>query len=422
MIGNLPVAGLKTLHHRSDWNTARLKFLFQRVARAAEDEAGIVTAFRDGVVTLRSNRREDGFTFAEKEIGYQGVKAGDLVIHAMDGFAGAIGVSDSDGKVSPVLTVLTPTKNAFPKFWGYYLRSLALSGFITSLAKGIRERSTDFRWKDAGNLLVNYPDLPTQRAIADFLDRETARIDTLIEKKQRLVELLGEKRNAAISHGLLQFPLNKKLKHSAIVLNGYAFKSEQFQDDGVPVVRQSNLKSGKIEHDGRCYPSHLTPTRFLLKVGDLCVGMSGSIENFGIVQGKDLPAGLNQRVAALRANENTCRQGLLPFYVQSRVFKDHISSNLPSTTIVNIDSHLIANAPFPEISLSQQDDVIEHLEQTVRNSETLTAKTNSSIDRLKEYRSALITSAVTGQIDVTKWTNAQTTDRQLDAIEEEFGA
>ena len=69
---------------------------------------GILT---EGEVTLRSNRREDGFTMSDKEIGYQGIDVGDLVVHGMDGFAGAIGISDSRGKASPVLNVLDSSQN-----------------------------------------------------------------------------------------------------------------------------------------------------------------------------------------------------------------------------------------------------------------------------------------------------------------------
>ena len=83
----------------STWDVQRAKWLFKRMDRGVRPEDDIVTCFRDGEVTLRSNRRTEGFTTALKEIGYQGIRKGDLVIHAMDAFAGAIGVSDSDGKV-----------------------------------------------------------------------------------------------------------------------------------------------------------------------------------------------------------------------------------------------------------------------------------------------------------------------------------
>src|SRR5437660_12579346 len=90
------------------WRTERGKRLFIRMQRPASDEDQTVTCFRDGIVTFRKNRRLRGFTEALKEIGYQGVRVGDLVIHAMDAFAGAIGVSDSDGKGSPVYQVCQP--------------------------------------------------------------------------------------------------------------------------------------------------------------------------------------------------------------------------------------------------------------------------------------------------------------------------
>ena len=87
------------------WELRKGKYLYRKMNRPIYDDDEVVTAFRDGEVTLRSNRRTDGFTFSIKEIGYQGVRKGDLVIHQMDGFAGAIGVSDSDGKCSPVYSV-----------------------------------------------------------------------------------------------------------------------------------------------------------------------------------------------------------------------------------------------------------------------------------------------------------------------------
>ena len=191
----IPKAGLTTPMHRSDWDTARLKFVLDKHQRPVRHDDGVVTAFRDGVVTLRSKRREDGFTFAEKEIGYQGVEKGDLVIHAMDGFAGAIGISESRGKCSPVYTIAVPKTGVrtHARFWAYYLRNLAVTGFIESLAKGIRERSTDFRWKDSGNLLVNFPNFSEQERIAEFLDQETTRIDRLVEKKLRMISLMGAK-------------------------------------------------------------------------------------------------------------------------------------------------------------------------------------------------------------------------------------
>src|SRR5687767_8784973 len=96
-----PVPGLGEIDPR--WEVKRAKWILDRQLRPVREKDAVVTAFRDGQVTLRSNRRLDGFTEAALEIGYHGVRVGDVAVHSMDAFAGAIGVSDSDGKVSPVV-------------------------------------------------------------------------------------------------------------------------------------------------------------------------------------------------------------------------------------------------------------------------------------------------------------------------------
>ncbi len=88
------------------WNLQRGKNILTLLERPIKDDDGVITCFRDGEVTLRSKRREEGFTFSLQEIGYQGIEPGDLVVHGMDGFAGAIGISDSQGKATPVLNVM----------------------------------------------------------------------------------------------------------------------------------------------------------------------------------------------------------------------------------------------------------------------------------------------------------------------------
>ena len=86
----------------SHWETVKPKFKLNRVTRPFDDDDEVITCFRDGVVTLRKNRRETGFTNSIKEHGYQQIRPGDLVVHEMDGFEGAIGISDSKGKSTPV--------------------------------------------------------------------------------------------------------------------------------------------------------------------------------------------------------------------------------------------------------------------------------------------------------------------------------
>ena len=183
------------------WEVRRAKYIFKKENRPVRLEDDVVTCFRDGQVTLRTNRRTEGFTFATKEHGYQGIRKGDLVIHAMDAFAGAIGVSDSDGKSSPVYSACTPVKGVKvnPKYYALYLRNLALGGFIESLAKGIRERSTDFRYKDFSELFFPLPDIETQNKVVLEIEKSHQEIDGGISVLTKQIEKIKEYKTSLIN-------------------------------------------------------------------------------------------------------------------------------------------------------------------------------------------------------------------------------
>tara|TARA_R110002072_G_scaffold171448_2_gene325149 strand:- start:18897 stop:20162 length:1266 start_codon:yes stop_codon:yes gene_type:complete len=204
-----------------------------------------------------------------------------------------------------------------------------------------------------------------------------------------------------------------RLKWHADILNGYAFKSEQFTDHGIPIVRQSNLKSGKIIHDGKCYPSELVPSKFRLKVRDICIGLSGSIENFGIVDQRVLPCALNQRVGALRAKKRKASSRYIEYLVQSVIFKHHVASNLPSTTIVNIDAGLVGNAPFPEVDLTTQRQIADFLDRETARIDLLIEKREKFASLVAEARDSLLARMICGEgpetLDTTRndWTDAR---------------
>ena len=188
----------------ASWNVRRGKWLFKKMDRPVRPQDDIVTCFRDGVVTLRANRRTEGFTNALKEHGYQGIRKDDLVIHAMDAFAGAVGVSDSNGKSTPVYSACVPRVDGTvnPHFYAYYMRHIALSGLLIAMAKGIRERSTDFRFNDFADLALAAPPVEEQTAIVAFLDNKCAKIDEAVRIKEAQIKLLRERRQILIQQAV----------------------------------------------------------------------------------------------------------------------------------------------------------------------------------------------------------------------------
>ena len=185
-IGNMP----------AHWDVIRGKYILRYMQKPVREDDGVITCFRDGEVTLRSNRREDGFTMSDKEIGYQGIDVGDLVVHGMDGFAGSIGISDSRGKASPVLNVLDTDQ--CKRYIMYYLRSMAYSDVFLALATGIRVRSCDLRWNKLAELSYPVPPLDEQNAIVKHIDSVLSKADAVIADKKAQLAILDEYKKSLI--------------------------------------------------------------------------------------------------------------------------------------------------------------------------------------------------------------------------------
>lgn len=158
-------------------------------------EGEMVTAFRDGEVMTRSARGREGFTDAWTEgARFQVVRVGDVVVHGLDGFSGAIGDSQSDGVCSPVYHVCRPVSGGDPAYYGRLLRLLALSGYLGNFATSTRERAVDFRnWDLFGRIPV--PDVPIadQLRIGDLI-----RAARPLRDKVRTSETLAMERRQAL--------------------------------------------------------------------------------------------------------------------------------------------------------------------------------------------------------------------------------
>ncbi|MDN5914613.1 MAG: hypothetical protein L0I76_05815 [Pseudonocardia sp.] len=135
---------------------APLRRLLRKQTRPAGSTDEVVTAFRDGQVTARSLRRAEGYTMSSStEPQGQAVEAGDVVVHGLDGFSGAIGDAEASGNCSPVNHVCIPCDGGSGVFYGRLLRSLALDGYLGLFATSTRERAVDFRsWELFGAIPI----------------------------------------------------------------------------------------------------------------------------------------------------------------------------------------------------------------------------------------------------------------------------
>ena len=181
----------------AEWTISKIKYTIFPKEKPVLPMDEVITCFRDGTVTLRRNRREEGFTISFTENGYQGVDVGDLVIHGMDTFAGAIGCSDSRGKTSPVVHVCSTVGNN--RYFMYFLRYMAYSGVLMDFSNGVRIRSSDFRnFKKLAVFEMLVPPLREQNKIVDYLDSTLAKIDQVIKQKEILISELEACKKSAI--------------------------------------------------------------------------------------------------------------------------------------------------------------------------------------------------------------------------------
>lgn len=293
-------------------------------------------------------------------------------------------------------------------------------------------------------------DLSIQKAIADFLDRETARIDQLIEKKQRFVELLGEKRSTLITATVTgqidpktgdrrtskgtgkskalwfnELPvgwLPRRIKTISPVMRGASPRPIDdpiyFDDDGeFAWVRISDVTaSNGLLLDTKQRLSELGASKSVkLEPGKLFLSIAGSV-------GKPCITGIKACI----------HDGFVyfPFLIkESQKFlfwifesRECFSGLGKLGTQLNLNTETVGNIAIPFPPLETQKAIADFLDRETARMDTLKTKTNESIDRLREFHAALITAAVTGQIDVATWGRQGQTDRRLDKIEEEMTA
>lgn len=403
--------------------------LFRRHDRPVREGAEIVTAFTDGQVTLRSNRAKIGYHEAADLSGFKGVEVGDFVVHGLDILRGSVGIADSAGAITAVCAVCEPVVDLDLRYVAHVIRVQAQSGFTRALARGIREGGADFRrWGTLAELPIPMPPIEYQRAVCDYLDRETARIDTLIEEQQRLIEVLRERRKAVVEQAVFSGPEGAPKRGNAEpwlpptpshwrvlqlglvsdTLAGYAFSSDGFSADAdhVRLLRGVNVKPGRINWADTVYwdvESESVPSGFGLEAGDLVFGMDRPFVGEGVrvaaISGGDTPALLLQRVMRIRPKEEAGR-GYMRYVMSTDAFLSYLVPLFTGVSVPHVSEWQVRKFKMPFPPLDEQKRISTYLDEQLANIDVVISETERFIELARERRSALITAAVTGQIVV----------------------
>lgn len=410
---NLPQKKLKELVPK-EWEVVSAGYIFDQQHRNVLDDDEIVTVFRDGEVTLRANRRTTGFTMAEKEIGYHHIEKGDLAIHKMDGGFGAIGISDSTGKVSPVIHLYRSNK-ADLRFANYVLHNAVNDGFIASQQKGVRIRSIEFDVQSFARFPFPLPPLSEQEIIADYLDEETAEIDATVAKLDELIEALGHHRASSIREAI-QLAKEKAKTAGIDSLPDLGYKSIMIRrgisphytedgfedtDNGIRVLNQKCVRENSEIDYSHARRNNIekkpVSNELLIQPGDILINSTGTgtLGRTALVRDVDEPTTVDSHVTIVRHN-GTLEDRFLGYFMS---FSEDVlvSESRGSTNQIELSQSTVARLELPFLPLDEQCHIADYLDEETARIDKLKSTATELRDELLARRKTIITEVVTGQ-------------------------
>jgi len=323
------------------------------------------------------------------------LKQGDILI-TKDGTIGKtawVNELDKPACLNSGIFVVRPRADYISEFLFWVLESAVFKEFIRLVSSG---STIQHLYQNVfENFSFGIPPVEEQRRIADFLDRETAKIDTLIAKQEQLITTLDERRNAFTSLLFARISdegIRRRVSAVAQLINGFPFDSESFDIFGeVPLVRIRDILSDEFE---TFVPRNSVPGKAWIRNGDIVIGMDG---DFNLKLWNRGAAALNQRVCVLRTPEPIIGSWIahcLPAELKK------INDLTYATTVKHLSSTQIARIMIPMPELPEMNKVAKQLDREHAGIDKLLRRIRETQTLLRERRQALISAAVTGKLEV----------------------
>ena len=416
------------------WTAKRLKYMCSRSALYGANIPADKYV-RDGIRFLRTSDitddgelRTDSPVFVEPEDvqGYE-LSDDDLLI-SRSGTLGRSFIYDHS-KHGPCayagyLVRFVPSKNLLSAFAFYFTQSLPFMCWIDQ--ETIAATIGNVNGQKYANLYLPAPPIKQQWVIATFLDRETKKIDSLIAKKRRLIELLKEKRTALISHAVTKgLNPDAPMKPTGIDWIGEVPKhwdvrrvkyvvgkigsgktprggSERYVSDGVMLLRSQNIYDDGLRLNDVVFIDDNTDAEMAnsrTRDGDVLLNITGaSIGRCAVIPPETRAGNVNQHVCIIRPTK--IHSHFLHAIMCSKGVKDWIAAEENGTSREGLNFQQIRRMPIPVPPSPEQCAIIGHLDNETQQLDRLAGRIEQAIAKLREYRSALISAAVTGKIDV----------------------
>ena len=327
------------------------------------------------------------------------------------------------GVVSSTTALVTP-KSVDPTFFFWTCKGQEARVRAETVGMGIPHVNAEF----LANLRIQLPPLHEQRAIANYLDRETARMDALVAAKECLLDLLAEKRRALIARAVTrsldpdvpfrdsgvpwlgEIPAHWKvvqLKFTSESLQtgpfGSQLHSEDYVTGGTPVVNPSHLAGGRIHAAEGVSVDEATADRLAvhrLSLGDIVFARRGEMGRCGVVEAENVGWLCGTGSLRARLRKNSAVPHYLALVFAETGMSDMLAVQSVGSTMNNLNTEILGGCHVPMPPLEEQHVIVDHVDRETIRLDAIRSKTERTIALLKERRTALISAAVTGQTDV----------------------
>lgn len=408
------------------WEVVRVRRLFEIQKRIAGEEGYAVLSITQQGIRVKDVESGDGQLSMDYSK-YQFVEIGDFAMNQMDLLTGYVDIAKQFGVTSPDYRVfrLMDTGGCLDRYYLYLFQNAYRNKIFFPYGQGSAQLG---RWRlptdEFYAFFLPRPPVVEQKSIADFLDLETAKIDALVAEQENLIALLKEKRQAVISHAVTKgldpaAPMKDsgiewlgevpahwrilKLTKCVTSIVDYRGKTPTKVDDGVFLLTARNIRNGSIDYEvSQEFVSEddyeEVMRRGVPEVGDLLLTMEAPLGQVANVNRTDIA--IAQRIIKLQGATDTANNYYLKWWIMGIYSQAQLSSLATGSTALGLKASKLGQLDVCLPPSDEQQSVVEFLDTETAKLDDLTTEAQRAIDLLKERRSALISAAVTGKIDV----------------------
>lgn len=393
------------------WCVMKLRYILRKLQREKKPNAELLVCSNSGRVNIKGDNKLG--LVAEDDKIYQGVGKGDLLIHGMDTWHGAIAVSEYDGMCTPVVHVCDSTQNK--SFVAYYLRNMAYEKVFKLISNGVRQNTSDFRcWDKLAVVPIILPPLAEQNSIVSYLDTKCSQLDTLLSNKEKEISLLQEMKQRVIADAVTR-GINPSVKFKTTNIPWLPEIPEHWEERKMKYIFKERSEKNHPNEEPLCATQSKGVIPQSLYDGRVVVVNKG-FENLKFVKEGDFVINLRSFQGGI---EYAYYQGIISaaytileiveFTMASYyrlMFKSHNFIQLLQTCVTgiregqNINYPLLSNKILPVPPLSEQRAIVSYITERTSKIDTLIEKLTKEIECVKEYKQRLISDVVTGQVKV----------------------